>query len=96
MQRFAGAARAVAPADIALSVATCTFSSEAQAIAELSGVITVQFGDNAPPLRGPARASVSAVPSAACACCRPSAPVPARPTPRTGSGSCTPACTSSG
>nr|WSY53311.1 restriction endonuclease [Streptomyces sp. NBC_00886] len=41
MQRFAGAARAVDRADIALFVATSNFSSEAQAIADLSGVITV-------------------------------------------------------
>ncbi|MEU0069115.1 restriction endonuclease [Streptomyces sp. NPDC006332] len=41
MQKFAGAARAVGRADVALFVATCNFSSEAQAIADLSGVITV-------------------------------------------------------
>ncbi|WP_234310773.1 restriction endonuclease [Streptomyces sp. NRRL S-474] len=41
MQKFAGAARAVDRVDIALFVATCTFSREAQAIADLSGVITV-------------------------------------------------------
>ncbi|MFF7979659.1 restriction endonuclease [Streptomyces sp. NPDC007901] len=41
MQRFAGAARAVDRADIALFVATSDFSSEAQAIAELAGVLTV-------------------------------------------------------
>jgi HJR/Mrr/RecB family endonuclease len=41
MQRFAGAARAVDRADIALFVATSNFSSEAQTIADLSGVITV-------------------------------------------------------
>ena len=41
MQRFAGAARAVDRVDIALFVATSDFSSEAQAIAELTGVITV-------------------------------------------------------
>ncbi|MFD3839865.1 restriction endonuclease [Streptomyces sp. NPDC058642] len=41
MQKFAGAARAVNHVDVALSVATCNFSHEAQAIADLSGVITV-------------------------------------------------------
>lgn len=41
MQKFAGAARAVSRVDVALFVATCNFSSEAQAIADLSGVITV-------------------------------------------------------
>ncbi|MET9382005.1 restriction endonuclease [Streptomyces sp. NPDC002928] len=41
MQKFAGAARAVDRVDVALFVATCNFSSEAQAIADLSGVITV-------------------------------------------------------
>ncbi|MEU1849341.1 restriction endonuclease [Streptomyces sp. NPDC019990] len=41
MQKFAGAARAVDRVDLALFVATCTFSREAQAIADLSGVITV-------------------------------------------------------
>ncbi|MDO0913421.1 restriction endonuclease [Streptomyces sp. DT2A-34] len=41
MQKFAGAARAVDRVDIALFVATCNFSLEAQAIADLSGVITV-------------------------------------------------------
>ncbi len=41
MQKFAGAARAVTPVDIALFVATCNFSLEAQAIADLSGVNTV-------------------------------------------------------
>ncbi|MFE7273361.1 restriction endonuclease [Streptomyces sp. NPDC057623] len=41
MQKFAGAARAIGQVDIALFVATCKFSSEAQAIADLSGVITV-------------------------------------------------------
>ncbi|MFF3336711.1 restriction endonuclease [Streptomyces sp. NPDC002888] len=41
MQKFAGAARAVNRADLALFVATCNFSLEAQAIADLSGVITV-------------------------------------------------------
>ncbi|WP_405616372.1 restriction endonuclease [Streptomyces sp. NBC_00076] len=41
MQKFAGAARAVGRADVALFVTTCNFSSEAQAIADLSGVITV-------------------------------------------------------
>ncbi|KUL22877.1 restriction endonuclease [Streptomyces regalis] len=41
MQKFAGATRAIGQVDIALFVATCNFSSEAQAIADLSGVITV-------------------------------------------------------
>jgi restriction system protein len=41
MQKFAGAARAIGQVDIALFVATCNFSSEAQAIADLSGVLTV-------------------------------------------------------
>ena len=41
MQKFAGAARAIGRMDIALFVATCNFSHEAQAIADLSGVITV-------------------------------------------------------
>ncbi|MFI7401483.1 restriction endonuclease [Streptomyces sp. NPDC049541] len=41
MQKFAGAARAVDRVDVALFVATCNFSREAQAIADLSGVITV-------------------------------------------------------
>ncbi|MGN9755674.1 hypothetical protein [Streptomyces sp. SD31] len=41
MQKFAGAARAVDRVHIALSVATGNFSLEAQAIADLSGVITV-------------------------------------------------------
>jgi restriction system protein len=41
MQKFAGAARAIAPVDIALFVATCNFSHESQAIAELCGVTTV-------------------------------------------------------
>ncbi|WP_405646066.1 restriction endonuclease [Streptomyces sp. NBC_00019] len=41
MQKFAGAARAVDYVDVALFVATCNFSHEAQAIADLSGVITV-------------------------------------------------------
>jgi restriction system protein len=41
MQKFAGAARAIGQMDLALFVATCNFSSEAQAIADLSGVITV-------------------------------------------------------
>ncbi|WP_256725966.1 restriction endonuclease [Streptomyces sp. IMTB 2501] len=35
MQKFAGAARAVDRTDLALSVATCNFSVEAQAIANL-------------------------------------------------------------
>jgi hypothetical protein len=41
MQKFAGAARVVDHTDIALFVATCNFSAEAQAIADLSGVMTV-------------------------------------------------------
>jgi Holliday junction resolvase-like predicted endonuclease len=41
MQKFAGAARAVGRVDIALFVATCNFSHEAQAVADLSDVITV-------------------------------------------------------
>ncbi|MFJ8360593.1 restriction endonuclease [Streptomyces sp. NPDC093984] len=41
MQKFAGAARTVEPADIALYVATCTFTHEAQAIARLSGIVLV-------------------------------------------------------
>ncbi|MCZ0988111.1 restriction endonuclease [Streptomyces diastatochromogenes] len=41
MQKFAGAARAVDRVNVALFVATCNFSVEAQAIADLSGVITV-------------------------------------------------------
>ncbi|OAH11863.1 restriction endonuclease [Streptomyces jeddahensis] len=41
MQKFAGAARAIDPVAIAPFVATCNFSPEAKAIADLSGVITV-------------------------------------------------------
>ncbi|WP_119582761.1 restriction endonuclease [Streptomyces europaeiscabiei] len=41
MQKFAGAARAIDPADVALFVATCNFSHEAQAVAKLSGIVTV-------------------------------------------------------
>jgi predicted helicase len=41
MQKFAGAARAIDPVDVALFVATCNFSHEAQAVADLSGIITV-------------------------------------------------------
>ncbi|MEV0689217.1 restriction endonuclease [Streptomyces sp. NPDC050388] len=41
MQRFAGAARAVERFDVALFVTTSRFSPEAQAIADLSGVLTV-------------------------------------------------------
>ncbi|MFC8367004.1 restriction endonuclease [Streptomyces sp. NPDC057239] len=41
MQRFAGAARAVERVDVALFVTTSYFSHEAQAIADLSGVLTV-------------------------------------------------------
>ncbi|MEV5987242.1 restriction endonuclease [Streptomyces sp. NPDC052051] len=45
MQKFAGAARTVEPADIALYVATCAFSHEAQAIARLSGIDLVDRGE---------------------------------------------------
>ncbi|MGW7254636.1 restriction endonuclease [Streptomyces sp. NPDC054834] len=41
MQKFAGATRALDRVDVALFVATSNFSSEAQAIADLTGVITV-------------------------------------------------------
>ncbi|MER7777067.1 restriction endonuclease [Streptomyces sp. NPDC096191] len=41
MQKFAGAARAIDQADVALLVATSNFSHESEAIAKLSGVITV-------------------------------------------------------
>ncbi|MGW1157507.1 restriction endonuclease [Streptomyces sp. NPDC002519] len=41
MQKFCGAARTVEPADIALFVATCNFTHEAQAIAHLSGIVLV-------------------------------------------------------
>ncbi|MGY3202875.1 restriction endonuclease [Streptomyces sp. TE5632] len=41
MQRFAGAACAIGRVDLALSVATCEFSHESQAIADLTGVVTV-------------------------------------------------------
>ncbi|MEU6454630.1 restriction endonuclease [Streptomyces sp. NPDC047065] len=41
MQKFAGAARAIDPVDVALFVATSNFSHESEAIAKLSGVITV-------------------------------------------------------
>ncbi|MFJ8541635.1 restriction endonuclease [Streptomyces sp. NPDC093586] len=41
LQKFAGAVRAIDPVDIALSVATCGFSHESEAIAKLSGVVTV-------------------------------------------------------
>ncbi len=41
MQKFAGAARAVEPADVALFVATCNFTHEAQAVAGLSGIVLV-------------------------------------------------------
>ncbi|WP_258382616.1 restriction endonuclease [Streptomyces sp. NTH33] len=43
MQKFAGAARAVLHVDVPLFVATCNYSSEAQAIADLSGIITVNL-----------------------------------------------------
>ncbi|GCB47682.1 hypothetical protein SNL152K_4988 [Streptomyces sp. NL15-2K] len=45
MQKFAGASRAVDHVDVALFVATCNLSLEAQAIADLSGVITVNRDD---------------------------------------------------
>jgi hypothetical protein len=45
MQRFAGAARAVARVDVALFVTTGNFSCDAQAIADLSGVLTVNGDD---------------------------------------------------
>ncbi|WP_369223751.1 restriction endonuclease [Streptomyces sp. R39] len=45
MQKFAGAARAVDRVDVALFVATCNFSTEAQAIANLSGVVMVDRHD---------------------------------------------------
>ncbi|GAA3975877.1 hypothetical protein GCM10022384_27580 [Streptomyces marokkonensis] len=41
MQKFAGASRAIAQADIALFVATCNFNHESEAIAKLTGVVTV-------------------------------------------------------
>ncbi|MFC7892792.1 restriction endonuclease [Streptomyces sp. NPDC057381] len=41
MQKFAGAARAIDQVDIALFVATCNFSHESEAIAKLSGVVTI-------------------------------------------------------
>ncbi|MFE9920609.1 restriction endonuclease [Streptomyces sp. NPDC005774] len=41
MQKFAGAARAINRVDLALFVATCNFSHESQAIADLTGVVTV-------------------------------------------------------
>ncbi|WP_234311871.1 restriction endonuclease [Streptomyces griseus] len=41
IQKFAGAARAVNRVDLALFVATSNFSLEAQAVADLSGVVTV-------------------------------------------------------
>ncbi|MFD4257250.1 restriction endonuclease [Streptomyces sp. NPDC058534] len=41
MQKFAGAARAIDQVDVALFVATSNFSHESEAIAKLSGVITV-------------------------------------------------------
>ncbi|MFH9572411.1 restriction endonuclease [Streptomyces sp. NPDC017230] len=41
MQKFAGAARAIGQVDVALFVATCNFSHESEAIAKLTGVITV-------------------------------------------------------
>ncbi|MFE7810961.1 restriction endonuclease [Streptomyces sp. NPDC057433] len=44
-QKFAGAARAVNRVDLALSVATCDFSHESQAIAALTGGVTVNRGE---------------------------------------------------
>ncbi|MGW5210445.1 restriction endonuclease [Streptomyces sp. NPDC004051] len=41
MQKFAGAARAINRVDLALFVAPCNFSHESQAIADLTGVVTV-------------------------------------------------------
>lgn len=41
LQKFAGAARAIDRVDLALFVATCNFSHESQAIADLTGVVTV-------------------------------------------------------
>lgn len=41
MQKFAGAAQAINRVDLALFVATCNFSHESQAIADLTGVVTV-------------------------------------------------------
>ncbi|BET48924.1 MULTISPECIES: restriction endonuclease [Streptomyces] len=41
MQKFAGAARAIDHVDVALFVATCNFSHESEAVAKLSGVVTV-------------------------------------------------------
>ncbi|WP_055690045.1 restriction endonuclease [Streptomyces prasinus] len=41
LQKFAGAARVLHRVDLALSVATCGFSHESRAIADLTGVVTV-------------------------------------------------------
>ncbi|MGY0068484.1 restriction endonuclease [Streptomyces sp. QTS137] len=41
LRKFAGAARAIKRVDLALFVATCDFSHESQAIAGLTGVVTV-------------------------------------------------------
>lgn len=41
MQKFAGATQVIAPVDVALFVATCNFTHEAQAIANLTGIVTV-------------------------------------------------------
>jgi hypothetical protein len=41
MQKFAGSARTIQPADVALFVSASHFSSEAQAIADLTGIVTV-------------------------------------------------------
>jgi len=45
MQKFAGATQVIAPVDVALFVATCTFTHEAQAIADLTGIVTVGRDD---------------------------------------------------
>ncbi|MER7489097.1 restriction endonuclease [Streptomyces sp. NPDC126497] len=45
LQRFAGAARAVERADVALFVTTSSFSRGAREIADLSGVLTVDRGE---------------------------------------------------
>lgn len=103
MQKFAGAARAVNRVDLALFVATSNVSLEARAVADLSGVVTVNrdeleawsAGARLKAL-GQAACQVTPAPSAASARCRPSGPAPARPRRCTGTGSCTPACRWSG
>ncbi|MEU6094300.1 restriction endonuclease [Streptomyces sp. NPDC047079] len=45
MQKFAGAARAVDPVDVAIFAATCSFTHEAQAVARLSGIVLVDRGE---------------------------------------------------